>query len=384
MAAAAAGAAPPADTSQGTGIMQPFKPYHQLATFAPSKDDILNTLGFFFGKPAQPEKLADFSEHHAATYHFPDAYVGKNVHLRDTLNNLVLSSPQEWQTNVVLPWMKIDGVTVTWDEVHFDVRLLQRVPYEGASRMQTSIRRSHRDRVVRRGVALMLESDFYRTEQGRKYFSDQITSIRYCVQETCNFDVLFALLTCHNYDHVRYRSPLAPLHTHAHTHIHTRRRWEVVDQIGLLAVESSTSPTVCHWVSSASTISSRTPSVGWCANTQCVPRGVDTKRPSQNVQGPRMRSGARAITRRTARRSVRPIGHGRRPTPIACGRYGEACSSVNGLHRMGLLPLDFGIGSKPHSGVGKRASRARLSTALAVQPSNSLIILKRSCPTAQR
>ena len=82
----------------------------------------------------------------------PDAYLGKNVHLRDTLNNLILSSPQDWQTTVALPWMKIEGVTVAWDEVHFDVRLLQRVPYEGASRMQTSMRRSHRDRVVRRGT----------------------------------------------------------------------------------------------------------------------------------------------------------------------------------------------------------------------------------------
>lgn len=109
-------------------VQQPFKPYHQIATFAPSKEDILNTLEFFFGKPAQPEKLHDFSEYHAATYDFPDAYIGKNVHLRDTLNNLILSSPQDWQTTVALPWMKIEGVTVQWDEVHFDVRLLQRVP----------------------------------------------------------------------------------------------------------------------------------------------------------------------------------------------------------------------------------------------------------------
>ena len=39
-----------------------------------------------------------------------------------------------------------------WDEVRFDVRLMQRVPYEGVSRMQTSLRRRHRDRVVRRFV----------------------------------------------------------------------------------------------------------------------------------------------------------------------------------------------------------------------------------------
>jgi hypothetical protein len=66
--------------------------------------------------------------------------------------------------------------------------------------MQTSLRRRHRDRVVRRGIGMTIESDFYATEAGRAHFSDQLTSIRYCVQETCNFDCLFAYLTCGNYD----------------------------------------------------------------------------------------------------------------------------------------------------------------------------------------
>ena len=54
---------------------------------------------------------------------------------------------------------------------------------EGVSRMQTSLRRRHRDRVVRRGLALIIESDFYATDAGRQHFADQLTSIRYCVQE---------------------------------------------------------------------------------------------------------------------------------------------------------------------------------------------------------
>tara|TARA_X000001036_G_scaffold274029_1_gene254565 strand:- start:3166 stop:3426 length:261 start_codon:yes stop_codon:yes gene_type:complete len=40
-------------------------------TFAPSREDVLSTLGFFFGDPAVPEKLKDYSEHHAMTFHFP-------------------------------------------------------------------------------------------------------------------------------------------------------------------------------------------------------------------------------------------------------------------------------------------------------------------------
>jgi len=34
---------------------------------------------------------------------------------------------------------------------------MQRVPYEGTSRMTTSLRRRQRDRVVRRGLAMMIE-----------------------------------------------------------------------------------------------------------------------------------------------------------------------------------------------------------------------------------
>lgn len=36
-------------------------------TFAPSRDDVLSSLAFFFGDPSVPEKLRDYSEHHAMT-----------------------------------------------------------------------------------------------------------------------------------------------------------------------------------------------------------------------------------------------------------------------------------------------------------------------------
>ena len=41
--------------------------------------------------------------------------------------------------------------------------------------MQTSLRRRHRDRVVRRGIGMTIESDFYATDAGRQHFSDQLT-----------------------------------------------------------------------------------------------------------------------------------------------------------------------------------------------------------------
>ena len=138
---------------------------------------------------------------------------------RDTLNNLITKSPQDWQTAVGLPFYAITGTVIEWDEcaaaplptrrcalltdaprarrIRFDVRLMQRVPYEGVSRMQTSLRRRHRDRVVRRGLGLVIESDvrlslpspprrsrllsrarvvalqFYATDAGREHFANR-------------------------------------------------------------------------------------------------------------------------------------------------------------------------------------------------------------------
>lgn len=40
-------------------------------TFAPSREDVLSTLAFFFGDPAVPEKLKDYSEHHAMCVETP-------------------------------------------------------------------------------------------------------------------------------------------------------------------------------------------------------------------------------------------------------------------------------------------------------------------------
>ncbi len=88
--------------------MADFNSHPQPKTFAPSKEDVLQNLQYFFGAPVSPEKLKDYSEHHAMTCallrlksathsrtrapprysrvvlcpcsdHFPDAYAGQNV-----------------------------------------------------------------------------------------------------------------------------------------------------------------------------------------------------------------------------------------------------------------------------------------------------------------
>ena len=43
-------------------------------TIAPSREDVLSNLAFFFGDPVVPERLRDYSEHNAMTFHFPGEF----------------------------------------------------------------------------------------------------------------------------------------------------------------------------------------------------------------------------------------------------------------------------------------------------------------------
>ena len=47
--------------------MDSFNQAPQPKTFAPSREDILQTLAYFFGAPVSPEKLKNYEEHHAMT-----------------------------------------------------------------------------------------------------------------------------------------------------------------------------------------------------------------------------------------------------------------------------------------------------------------------------
>lgn len=77
--------AAPIGHSQLSGSTAP-----QHSTFAASSGDVLKALSFYFGQPVSPEKLKDYGEHHAATYHFPGTFrssATKMPHLYSAADN---------------------------------------------------------------------------------------------------------------------------------------------------------------------------------------------------------------------------------------------------------------------------------------------------------
>jgi hypothetical protein len=160
---------------------------------------VLKGFELLFGEPAHPEKLTTYTDTQAATFQLPDAYVGSSTKLIDTVVNIVVKSQENWQTSEVLPLVQIDGVEVSWDQHDYSVRVMNRVPAEGVSRMTTSLRRTNRERIIRRGLGMIIESDFMKSESGRTHFAQQLRQIAMSVQETLNYDVMYAILTAPQY-----------------------------------------------------------------------------------------------------------------------------------------------------------------------------------------
>jgi len=165
----------------------------------PTASDVIMALKQYFGPPARPDLEKNYSDQNAVTYNFPEAFIGQSTQLQETINSLVYK-PQTWQTTVALPLRAVTGVHVEWNEVKFNEAPLGRTPYQGTSRLLTASKRKYQDRLVRRGIALLLESDFFSTGEGQKHFAEQLRSIANCVQETMNMDVIFKLISTKNYD----------------------------------------------------------------------------------------------------------------------------------------------------------------------------------------
>lgn len=65
--------------------MTDFNNHPQPRTFAPSKEDVLQNLQYFFGAPVSPEKLKDYSEHHVRTAAQPQPQIERSHRLRALL-----------------------------------------------------------------------------------------------------------------------------------------------------------------------------------------------------------------------------------------------------------------------------------------------------------
>ena len=154
----------------------------------------------FFGPTSvqdnQNVKADDVFSHE--TYNLPKAYQGKNLHLGDIMDFLITRT-DDWYTARVMPWRMTDQLSVQWNVFRFNKTMADLEPHQGVPRYVTAETEQRADRLVRRGLAFIIEHGFFTTEMGRKHYMMNLEQITSAVHETCFFGVLHALLAGKNH-----------------------------------------------------------------------------------------------------------------------------------------------------------------------------------------
>ncbi len=153
----------------------------------------------YFGRPTGEIKTGAYDRLAIATETLPDAYKGKSLYLRDTIEGYILEA-NEWYTTLALPWAYTDQLTVTFSSWRFNKTLAGYVPHEGVARMITHSQESKTRHITRRGLAFMIEHAFWKTAIGRETYARNVLGIKQSVQETLNYDVLNEILSAKNYN----------------------------------------------------------------------------------------------------------------------------------------------------------------------------------------
>ena len=184
----------------------------------------------FFGsvEPQYQKMLAEDKFAHE-TYNLPKAYEGKNKHLETVLDYLI-TEEDSWYTSDVLPWVLTDDLSVKWDIFRFNKTLMDLEPHQGVPRYVTAERESRSDRLVRRGLAFIIEHGFYKTDQGRQHYLMNLRQIVDSVNETAYHGVIHALLASKNHYKEWERQHGSVVTRPGQLLRAQRRRWAVVQK----------------------------------------------------------------------------------------------------------------------------------------------------------
>ena len=158
-----------------------------------------HALQHYFGQvsPQYSKMLAEDKFAHE-TYNLPKAYEGKNKYLEKVIDYLV-TNENDWYTSQVLPWVETDDLSIKWEIFRFNKTLMDLEPHQGVPRYVTAEREARSDRLVRRGLAFIIEHGFYSTDQGRQHYLMNLRQIVDSVNETAYHGVVHALLSADNH-----------------------------------------------------------------------------------------------------------------------------------------------------------------------------------------
>ena len=92
--------------------------YNPQQTVGQNSKDAANRWHQFFGPPAGEIRTNPYDKYQYETYTLPDAYVGKNIYIRDTIEGFIEGS-NNFYTTTLLPITITEQIHLQWNEWHF-------------------------------------------------------------------------------------------------------------------------------------------------------------------------------------------------------------------------------------------------------------------------
>jgi hypothetical protein len=148
----------------------------------------------YLGPNPREQKMTAWEQRSHAKWNMPDAYLGENRRLRDTMEDYMITAQFDWYTERIMPWFKSEDIEFQWTEWENNPHYLGITPHQTASRVITQKRKIRKASMVRRGIAFEFERDFVATALGRTAFMAGFGQMARSVQETANVLVIRALL----------------------------------------------------------------------------------------------------------------------------------------------------------------------------------------------
>lgn len=190
----------------------------------------INSLKHYFGEvnPQYSKMLAEDKFAHE-TYNLPKAYEGKNKYLERVIDYLI-TNENDWYTSQVLPWVETDDLHLKWEIFRFNKTLMDLEPHQGVPRYVTAEREARSDRLVRRGLAFIIEHGFYTTAEGKQHYLMNLRQIVDSVNETAYHGVVYALLSADNHYKEWHRQHGARVQRPGDLQRAGKRLWAVVQK----------------------------------------------------------------------------------------------------------------------------------------------------------
>lgn len=190
----------------------------------------VDNLKHYFGEvnPQYEKMLAEDKFAHE-TYNLPKAYEGKNKYLEKVIDYLI-TNENDWYTSQVLPWVETDDLHLKWEIFRFNKTLMDLEPHQGVPRYVTAEREARSDRLVRRGLAFIIEHGFYTTAEGKQHYLMNLRQIVDSVNETAYHGVVYALLSADNHYKEWHRQHGARVQRPGDLQRAGKRLWAVVQK----------------------------------------------------------------------------------------------------------------------------------------------------------